>query len=230
MHPHPSMQPLGGMEPPEKPDTRIEKFPGEEHGLPADIPGFRPEDTPDLVEVLPDQSGELPDLIIVENRRGGRKIQDFNTDIADISREINEEDGLANEHSGGARNEHGTELKELHLRPKGKDGLKDGSFLDIVITNRETGRRLLVNSIDTRSDGRTPTTRERNSAARIIVNKETGDILVLVPKPAAGETYDRAALKEFIRPFLHEIGRELSQDPQPAQTQEEPRHLWDTGN
>lgn len=57
---------------------------------------------------------------------------------------------------------------------------KGSSFPDITAT--KNGRTLRVNTVDTRVDGVTPTTREATNAARIRA-QTPGDHLLLIPKP-----------------------------------------------
>lgn len=56
---------------------------------------------------------------------------------------------------------------------------KGSSFPDITAT--KNGRTLRVNTVDTRANGLTPTTREAKNAARI--REQTNEHLLLVPKP-----------------------------------------------
>ena len=62
----------------------------------------------------------------------------------------------------------------------GPNGTKGSSYPDI--TAEKNGQTLRVNTIDTRANGVTPTTREANNAARIRSQKPD-DTLILVPKP-----------------------------------------------
>jgi hypothetical protein len=57
---------------------------------------------------------------------------------------------------------------------------KGSSFPDITAT--KNGRTIRINTIDTRANGITPTTREANNAARIR-SQRPRDHLLLVPKP-----------------------------------------------
>ncbi|QJE95267.1 RHS repeat-associated core domain-containing protein [Luteolibacter luteus] len=73
----------------------------------------------------------------------------------------------------------GGRLPEEYL--PGPGGARNGSsFPDITAT--KDGRTLRVNTVDTRADGVTPTTREATNAARIR-SQTPGDHLLLVPKP-----------------------------------------------
>ncbi len=77
-------------------------------------------------------------------------------------------------HGGGpSRN-----LKEEFLPGPG-GGRKGSSYPDISAT--KDGKTLRVNTIDTRADGVTPTTREATNAARI--RSQTSEHLLLIPKP-----------------------------------------------
>ena len=63
----------------------------------------------------------------------------------------------------------------------GAAGRKGSSYPDITAT--KNGETLRVNTVDTRANGVTPTTREANNAARIR-SQTPNDTLILVPKPS----------------------------------------------
>ena len=73
----------------------------------------------------------------------------------------------------------GGRLPEEYLADKG-GGRLGSSFPDITAT--KDGRTLRVNTVDTYSDGVTPTAREAANATRIRA-QTPGDHLLLVPKP-----------------------------------------------
>jgi hypothetical protein len=73
----------------------------------------------------------------------------------------------------------GNRLPEEYLPGPG-GGRKGSSFPDITAT--KNGRTVRVNTVDTRVNGVTPTTREAANAARIRA-QTPGDHLLLVPKP-----------------------------------------------
>ena len=73
----------------------------------------------------------------------------------------------------------GGRFKEEYLRPL-NGGRKGGSYLDITA---EKGTRVLrINTIDTLTDGLTPTAREWRNALRIRLQRPS-DHLLLIPKP-----------------------------------------------
>jgi RHS repeat-associated protein len=73
----------------------------------------------------------------------------------------------------------GTRGPEEYLPGPG-GGRKGSSFPDITAT--KNGKTLRVNTVDTRADGVTPSTREATNAARIR-SQTPGDHLLLIPKP-----------------------------------------------
>jgi hypothetical protein len=189
------------------------------------------------IEIFPDQSDELPQFIIVEARRGTAPIRDANAlwtnEVHNLAPQVG---GGINDitHIGGSTNpKTGEEVPELYLKPKkdllnaagiNTEGRRGGSYLDIAFRHEITGRRLFINTVDVRADKVTPSTREQNAAVRIILNAENGDILVLVPKPREGETFDRKAVEKFLRPFLEELGRPKPKvDPRNSKV---PQELW----
>jgi hypothetical protein len=82
-----------------------------------------------------------------------------------------EKRGWAISHGGGRASE------EYLPGPGG--GRKGSSYPDITAT--KDGKTLRVNTVDTYKDGITPTKRESANAARI--RAQTGEHLLLVPKP-----------------------------------------------
>jgi RHS repeat-associated protein len=85
----------------------------------------------------------------------------------------------------------GNEVTRAHIRQVAKEleargwGIRNGgarkgsSYPDITAV--KGGKTLRVNTVDTRADGITPTTREAANAARI--REQTGEHLLLIPKP-----------------------------------------------
>ena len=173
--------------------------------IPEGIPGFGPEDKP-YIEVFPDQSGEIPQIVILENRRGTPRTQDFNTDIARDVDAIGQDERIGVTHKGGARTEKGQNVGEHYERPPG-GRRSGGTYIDVTHQSTRTGRYIHIQSIDTWADGETPTARETRNNLRALVNKRTGDLLILVPKPKEGETFDHEVLKKFLRPYIQEIDR-----------------------
>ena len=76
-----------------------------------------------------------------------------------------------------------------------------------AIRNPITGRRILLQTIDTETDGLTPSDREWLSNVRLMYNKESGDYLVLVSKNIPIDEIDWETFNEAMRPIVREIGR-----------------------
>ncbi len=209
MDPAPDMPPSPGFEPPEGPETERESLPADLPPIPP-LPGFMPEDYADLVEVFPDQIDELP-LVDILDRWGSPETQLFNSRTMQAVRALAETIGVDVLHLGGGRPDNESEYaKELWLPEGGEGGGTAGSsYLDIAFESTRTKRKLLINTIDTRADNVTPTTREERAAVRILANSSTGDILILLPKPPRGQDYDLDRFLEWLRPYLEEIDREL---------------------
>jgi RHS repeat-associated protein len=93
--------------------------------------------------------------------------------IDDVATEM-ESRGWTITHGGGPSRG----LKEEYLAGPG-GGRKGSSYPDITAT--KNGKTLRVNTVDTRADGKTPTTREANNAVRI--RAQTGEHVLLIPKP-----------------------------------------------
>ena len=62
--------------------------------------------------------------------------------------------------------------------------------------------KLYVNSVDTRADNVTLSTREENPANRALCNKQTLDFLVLIQKLEENETLDEKGVEKLVRPIL----------------------------
>ena len=73
----------------------------------------------------------------------------------------------------------GGRLPEEHLPGPG-GGRQGGTFVDVTAVR--DGRTVRAQTIDTRADGLTPTTREANAAARIRAQQKSRDHTVLIPK------------------------------------------------
>ncbi len=209
MEPAPDLPPLPSFEPPEGPDTGRETLPADLPPIPP-LPGFMPEDYPDLVEIFPDQRGELPLVDILDDRLGNDDTRRLNTDVMSDVRDLAESIDVEVDHIGGGQPDPKIDRREpeLYLRPSG-GGRAGGSYLDVAFKSTRTNRRLLINTVDTRTDNVTLTGREERAAVRILANSETGDILILIPKPPRGQAYDRDHLLEWLRPHLEEIDRDL---------------------
>ena len=138
----------------------------------------------------------LDDLIILEHK-GGPATVALNKQINRILDAIDAEMGKVAPHYGGI------EMKEKWFRNDDTNGRKGGSLLDITRKHKSTERMLHVNTYTPRADG-APDSREHRSGINAIYNMETGDMLVMIPK---GAKLDEAALMDFLRPLMEEIGR-----------------------
>lgn len=93
--------------------------------------------------------------------------------IDDVATEL-EQRGCTITHGGGPSRG----LKEEYL--PGPGGRRKGSSYP-DITAQKGDKTLRVNTVDTRADGVTPSTREARNATRI--RSQTGEHLLLIPKP-----------------------------------------------
>ena len=169
-----------------------------------------PEDYSDLVEIFPDQRGHLPLVDILDDRLGNEDTRHLNTDVMRDVRDLAKSIGIEVEHRGGGQPDPNVDRREpeLYLPPSGS-GRTGGSYLDVAFESTRTRRKLLINTVDTRADNVTLTGREERAAVRILANSESGDILILLPKPPRGQAYDRERFLEWLRPYLEEIDRDL---------------------
>lgn len=112
--------------------------------------------------------------------------------------------------------------------PPNRDAGRLGTVrTDITFTSQTTGRRLFLNTTETKTDGTAPTRREYEAAVRVILNGEAGDSLVLVAKPPRGHSLDLEVLKEFLRPLLRELNKPAPEiDPRHTTAPETLWHEW----
>lgn len=224
--PFPQIPPLVPPDVPEVDEPEI--FPAEErgptiHATPADphtlpdLPGFElPDPGVPLVEIFPDQSGMLDDLLILK-RKGGPATIALNKHINRILDEIDKEMGKIAPHSGGI------EEKETWFHNRDTNGLTGGSFLDITRKNKSTNRMLHINTYTPRADG-SPDSREHRSGINAVYNMKSGDILVMIPK---GAELDESALRDFLRPLMEEINDPPPEgDPRAGLPREDLHRLW----
>ena len=201
----PSLPPIPPFPAKEDNAIQVESLPQAPSPLPTHTAFPIPDDPGMLIEIFPDQSEEFSIPFILDNSRGSEPIQILNTSIKDLVLGVASARGLNIKHIGGAR-ENGINVKETHLG--NPDGGRFGAARpDITLQNPETGRRMFINTVDTRADGETPSSREQRAAVRIIINGESGDLLLLIPKPPKGMTIDFNALEEIVTPLLKEIAK-----------------------
>ena len=214
----------GSPQPPIPHDNEPETFPAEGPKLPTHTEFPIPKDRGMLIEIYPDQSGEISLPTIVENSRGDEPIQNLNTGIREVGDSVITEDNLSSQHVGGARGNDGKDKKETYLANAITGGRLGSARPDITFQSRKSLRRLFVNTTDTNAAGTAPTKREFGSAVRIVLNGESGDILVLIGKPPNGRSLDMQALKEFLRPLLNELDNPAPKIDPRDNTQ--PQDLW----
>lgn len=195
------------------PENVPESFPIVEGG-PHILPG--PKIEPAKPEIMIRQS--LPDdefwrqISILYNRPGSPETRQGNHEVGQTGVQAGQEIGEEVDFTHGGYANDGEYRSELHLRPHkllqvlGKP-LKNGSFLDVVLKHKGTGRRLLINTQSVDSAGN-PTKNEQWQVDKVLLNKDTGDIFWGIPKPPKG-----ADPKEWAQQFkerLKELIREIS--------------------
>ena len=170
-------------------------------------PGFTLADKDDIVEIFPDQRGDLPQSLIIE-RRGSSRTQALNEVIRKIIQEILEARGYTKfiKHRGGAIDQKtGEPKKEFHQKGYDTENLRGGSFDDLTFKNIRNKRHLRINTVDPRADRLTETKREHEAGIRILHNGRSGDLLLLVPKLLPGEEVDEDYLREVLEQLIDEL-------------------------
>ena len=215
-------------EPPKLPDRT--DSPSEPPKLPTHTEFPIPDDPGMLIEVFPNQSGELSLPTIVENSRGDERIQNENTNVRKLGDAVTVEGQLSGEHVGGARDDEGRNKTETYLANWLTGGRLGSARPDITFQSKITRRRLFINTTDMNAAGTAATKREFESAVRIVLNGESGDILLLIAKPPKGRSIDLDALKEVMRPLLREIDNPAPEiDPRSHTLPEKLWHQWFPG-
>ena len=202
----PPPPPLPPSEPPRDNDklSQNEEYPANPPELPERHENIPPKLGDDF-EIYPELDEEMKKLGNIIERKGNEETRQNNTGVAGVLEEVGDEEKFPIAHTGGARDRSGNEIKETPLRAPGETkSMKDGSWLDVTATT-EDGTNIYVNTYDTRADSITPTTRERKAAVRVMRNKKTGDIFIMVPKPRKDEKINLKKLKEFLRPIVREL-------------------------
>ncbi|MEP0339955.1 MAG: peptidoglycan-binding domain-containing protein [Alphaproteobacteria bacterium] len=176
---------LPGFEPPKmKLPDRMVNMPPKDLG-PTTTIFPNPGDRQATIESFPDQSDELLQAIILENSRGGPETQeDTDYAIAAYDRAVKRWQVEGGHTHGGHTPDTGEYSKERYLKPEGdlRAARTDGTFV-LKHGARETVDD--IQTVDTLSDGKTLTARERRNDERIEklkeVKKEHGSIL-RIPK------------------------------------------------
>ena len=163
----------------------------------ANIP---PSDLPQgWIEILPDQSGELPDFTIVENR-GNEKTR---AELHEIVGVFGEEVPWL-EHVGGSRDKDKNEVKEEYLPPLDRDlhpgSTHGGNLIDMTMRG-PNGEILRMQTASTRKDVMRLIGRERRANEKIL-EKTTDDenaYLVVFPKGLSSEEIRSDYFRNFAR-------------------------------
>lgn len=184
---------------------------GKQEGRPAEpithIPaGFPIPDNPeDLVTLLPGNTDQ-PSLPLFIERKGKESTRVFNADVTRTFEAVGRNIGLQIKHIGGSRDPDGREIPETHFKNRDTGGLKGGSFSDMTfLISGKVDILVVVNTVDTRADGMTPTTREENGAIRLDYNMAANAILITLPKARSGQTIDFKAFESRIVPVFKDL-------------------------
>jgi len=184
--------------------------------VPSEIEGYKPADVmeEDFIEIIPIESGNrFPNY--VEANRGGPRTVDLNSTWGRISNDVAIEEGLPARHVAGGNSGSGEPLLEKYLSGGVPGSTKDGSFVDMAIYDPITQRWIYMNTSDVRKSGLFAS-QEILQRNKLLLNKKTGDIIILSPKPPAGYVIDEVGAKEFLRPLIREIS--LPYDPERFET------------
>ena len=161
------------------------------------------------------------------NSRGDDRTQKLNSDIAGAVVNLGDETGQELVHTHGATNTDKSRLKEYYLENRDTKGRDGSNRTDITIQDKGSGRLLHIQTVTTKANGRVPSIGEHGANIRVLKNKETDDLLVLIPKLPKGAILDVEALKQRLRPIVEELGRPASKGPGAEGIAPEPWWLFD---
>ncbi len=83
-----------------------------------------------------------------------------------------------------------------------------------TISNSTHPRPTATATVRGNANSSTPSTREQAAAERILINKENGDIVVLIPKLQKDQGLNYDGSDEFLTDVIEELGKERSEiDP-----------------
>lgn len=161
--------------------------------------------------------------------RGSSATQWKTTEYARRTVELGRENEQELEHSHGGYDESGQPKgEEWYRNDQAAGATRWSNFVDSTIRDKRTGRRILLQTIDTDADGLTPSAREWRSNIRLMYNKRSGDYLVLIPKSVPLDEVDWDAFDRAMRPIVREIGRPMNHGQ--SQRVLDPDKEWTTIN
>lgn len=188
-----------------------EGYDGKHEGQPTEpfthIPaGFPIPDNPeDLVTLLPGNTDQ-PQLPLLIERRGKESTRAFNAGVTRAFEAVGKKIGLKIKHIGGSRDPDGREIPETHFKNRDTGGLKGGSFSDMTfLISGKQDILVVVNTVDTRADGMTPTTREENNAIKLDYNMKANAVLITLPKAGPDQTIDFAEFERRTLPIFKDV-------------------------
>ena len=180
-------------------------------------PGFTLNDKDDIFEIFPDQSGEIPPILILEDRKGSPPVQENHQSFAGyiLDRTKNDPEVGPIALSGG-----GPDLSEAYFgnreRIKAKlDSRPGATYIDLTFENTSTDRKLHINSADTLKDGVTADSRETANAIRGLQNIGRPDLMSVLPKAGANQVYDYEPLYQALRPFFIKLNKPWTKGDSP---------------
>jgi hypothetical protein len=184
--------------------AEIETYPAEEPRMPDKF----------IYQALEDEDF-MRRMNILFNMRGNRQTQDLDDDTGHDVIAVGQELGLDLEFIGGGFLDRNTRefwkqywlRPQDHLRvPEDKTKRKNGSFVDVVVRDRKTGRILLLNTTTNRADG-SLTPGEEWQRTKIMVNKEEDMGFAAVEKARKGvdPSEHRKQLQSKLRKIVEEF-------------------------
>ena len=194
------------------PRDSTEEFPAEEReatvlvNVPPETSEF------DGLLVTPEQSHDLPQVSILENRRGtGLTPDDIDAIIDRLGRALAQRSGNPSlwRPDGGGRNQHGQWIAEPRFPNAapipGRNPMFGGSYADGAYVNTETGELILFQHQSTLKDTETPTSLEKRNTRKLTRNAPLARIIEL-PKRYKGES-DKSYFKRLDARIDRELDR-----------------------
>lgn len=210
--------------PPTPPFPAEPPKPGDRETVPVE-----PIKLPDRTE-FPAEAPKLPNIMIFQSlendafwrevmilrRWGDEKTKELNDRAGKLGVEIGKQLGRKLTMTHGGFTKGGKYQSELHLPPKGElmdpdRPLANGSWPDVVLVDEDTQAKILINTADTYAGTGVPQPREERQEEKIMINKESNDIFIALPKPRG-----KVDLKDYVKqfePLLEEAINRLNSEP-----------------
>jgi len=185
-----------GHPPPPMPDSSPLESPGVPLRTESLPPSVRPETNPeDGIEIFPDQSGELPQLIVSEANQS----EETKWRVTDLGDRFKKAGGPNTQIVAGGYQGLDRYRPERALLDKTQKGTKGAVFADTIVYDPDLDITIYIQDSDAYVDGDRLKPREADAAGRMFKLAQPRRFVVTFPKPRPGQTLNEEAADKFIR-------------------------------